>query len=83
MWVDKETKIVKSIIEKHNGKYLSQYTLVSNYGYIFEYKGKEYDARHWLNVYGASVNFWNISPLGEPLPSELSQMEDELNEMKV
>ena len=41
---------------------ISGYTLVNNYGYTFNYKGQRYDARHWLNVYGADVDYWDIMP---------------------
>ncbi len=39
------------------------YTLINNYGFTFTKNGTKYDLRHWQNVYGAEVDFWDISGL--------------------
>ena len=36
------------------------YQLVNNHGYYINYKGHRFDLRHWLNVYGERVDFWNM-----------------------
>lgn len=39
---------------------VEKYSLVNNYGYKFYKRGKKYDLQHWLNVYGSSVDYWEI-----------------------
>ena len=43
------------------------YTLINNYGYTFKYKGVKYDLRHVLNVYGADVDWWDLTPKNDAL----------------
>lgn len=38
---------------------IREYNLVNNYGYIVKVYDKEVDIRHWLNMYGAEVNYWD------------------------
>jgi hypothetical protein len=37
------------------------YSLVNNYGYTFSIGQNRSDIRHNLNVYGASVDYWDIT----------------------
>lgn len=46
---------------------ISSYMLVNNYGYTFKYKGVLYDLRHWLNCYGADVDYWSLYPCNTEL----------------
>lgn len=39
---------------------VDSYMLVNNYGYTFIKDGIKYDLRHWLNCYGADVNYWSL-----------------------
>ena len=34
--------------------------LVNNYGYTFTKGDVKFDLRHWLNCYGADVNYWSL-----------------------
>ena len=36
------------------------YSLINNYGFHFQHNNVKYDLRHWLNVYGASVDYWGL-----------------------
>lgn len=60
---------------------IEHYSLVNNDGYTFEYANTKYDARHVRNVYGASVNFWEISfTSGERVKEDiLKNIEETLN----
>ena len=42
------------------------YALINNDGYTFVKNGVRYDVRHWLNCYGADVDYWSIHNLDEP-----------------
>ena len=37
---------------------VKSYMLVNNYGYTFVKSGFKFDLRHWLNCYGADVDYW-------------------------
>lgn len=37
------------------------YMLVNNYGYTFTKGDIKYDLRHWLNCYGADVDYWSLN----------------------
>lgn len=39
---------------------VKSYMLINNYGYTFTKDNVKYDLRHWLNCYGADVNFWAL-----------------------
>ena len=42
-------------------KNVQYYSLINNYGFRFTFENTKYDLRHWLNVYGASVDFWSLT----------------------
>ena len=56
---------IKKQLEALGVKEFSYYALINNYGYHFNYKEIRYDFRHWLNCYGADVDYWSISPKAE------------------
>ena len=68
-----EEQIIEDIITRNGGKVLEHYSLVSNYGTVFELNGKRHDARHWLNCYGAEVNHWGVTPTNEAIEKELNE----------
>ena len=39
---------------------VNSYMLVNNYGYTFTKGDVKFDLRHWLNVYGADVDYWSL-----------------------
>lgn len=51
----------KEVIIKHGGNIIDEYVLINNDGYIFELEGNKYDCRHWRNVYGVEVNYYDIT----------------------
>lgn len=51
----------KEIIERNNAKIIDTYNLVNNYGYKILFNNNEYDLRHYLNIYGQEVNYWEVS----------------------
>mgnify|MGYP003305663904 CR=1 FL=1 len=53
---DQEKALIEAGCENVKG-----YVLVNNYGFTFTKNGTKYDLRHWLNVYGADVDYWDIS----------------------
>ena len=42
------------------------YTLVSNYGFLFEINGIRYDLRKWNNCYGDEVSFFTLEATQTP-----------------
>ena len=40
---------------------IKSYCLINNDGYTFTKNGTPYDFRHWLNCYGASVDFYTLT----------------------
>jgi hypothetical protein len=45
---------------KTSGLTYEPYSLINNHGYHITHNGTRYDLRHWLNLYGESVNYWTI-----------------------
>lgn len=39
---------------------VDSYMLVNNYGYTFTKGDVKFDLRHWLNCYGADVDYWSL-----------------------
>lgn len=37
------------------------YSLINNYGWTWDRNDKHYDLRHWLNCYGADVDYWSVT----------------------
>ena len=52
----KEKEIINSFKDV---ELIREYSLVNNYGYIVKIYNKEVDIRHWLNMYGTEVNYWD------------------------
>lgn len=77
----------KEVIIKHGGNVVDEYVLVNNDGYIFELEGNRYDARHWRNVYGVTVNYYTISIIGgnkeydERIQNTIDLIDEELNSL--
>ena len=73
----------KEIILESGLEIVREYSLVNNYGYIIKLNNQEYDLRHWLNVYGASVNYWDVSSKSRASEEDriiLEQLEKKMNE---
>ena len=60
-------KEFKKQLENYGVTNFDYYSLINNYGYHFVYKGIRYDYRHILNVYGADVDFWELTPKNDEL----------------
>ena len=54
----KEKEIINSFKDV---EIIKEYNLINNYGYIIRIKDfhSDIDIRHWLNMYGAEVNYWD------------------------
>ena len=76
-----ESDLAKEILAKYNCTDIEPYSLVSNSGVTFILDNVRYDARHWRNVYGADVDYWNIMPIkGGTVNSDiLDAIKNELN----
>lgn len=81
MKIFESMKKEKEIIESYEVEIIGAYSLVSNYGYKIKFKNKEYDLRHWLNCYGAEVNYWEISPISRASDDEQKILKDLENKM--
>lgn len=77
------------IIQKYGATDIEDYTLVNNDGFTCTLGGARFDARHWRNVYGVDVNYYDITG-GDALPKDdsaenvwiaIEAMEKELNEV--
>ena len=66
---------------KYNCTNIETYALGSNSGITFVLDNVKYDARHWRNVYGADVNYWDITAVeGSTVKSDiLDAIKNELN----
>ena len=74
---------ISDILKKHNCTNIKPYNLVNNSGCTFELNGIEFDARHWKNVYGTNVDYWDISitkDITEESKAVLQQIKQELND---
>lgn len=74
----------KEVMGKYNLEIVKTYTLINNDGIIFKLNNKEYDARHLRNIYGAEVDYYEITPLNEYKPTEeekktLEAIKEDLN----
>ena len=49
------------LIKAFGGEEIETTNLVNNYYICFNYKDKRYCAEHILSVYGASVDYWEVS----------------------
>lgn len=56
MYIDEKLELLKSI----GCENVDSYMLVNNYGYTFTKGDLKFDLRHWLNCYGADVNYWSL-----------------------
>lgn len=56
----------KMQLEKLNLDNFKSYTLVSNYGFLFEINGIRYDLRKWNNCYGDVVSFFTLEATQTP-----------------
>lgn len=76
-----ESDLAKEILAKYNCTDIEPYSLVSNSGVTFILDNVKYDARHWRNVYGADVNYWDITAVeGSTVKSDiLDAIKNELN----
>lgn len=88
MLISEELRRAKEIIQNHGYIVLEDYMLINNYGIIFSTDGSNrIDARHWLNIYGAEVNYYSITlnlvdhPELEELKPFMKLLEDDLNQM--
>lgn len=48
------------LLEELGATNIESETLVNNYRYTFEYKDNKFTLAHILNVYGESVDFWEL-----------------------
>lgn len=77
-----ESDRIKIALEESGCENINDYSLINNYGFTFKKKGNRYDLRHWLNVYGASVDFWEIHALDTKESFEGKTLEEALEEIK-
>lgn len=56
----------KKQLETLNLDNFKPYTLVSNYGFLFEIKGIRYDLRKWENCYGDDVCYFTLEATQTP-----------------
>lgn len=77
-----EQDVIEPIFAKYNCTDLDYYVLVNNTGCAFTLNSHRYDARHWRNIYGVSVNRWEIlSSDGGVKDQTIQQLEQELNSL--
>lgn len=70
----------EKIITEAGGIVIEKYNLVNNHGIVFELDGDRYDARHWLNCYGADCNFWTVTKsVGGKVEEKIKELESRLN----
>ena len=50
----------EEVLEQAGCENVEIYMLVNNYGYTFTKGDVKFDLRHWLNCYGAEVNYWSL-----------------------
>lgn len=80
------SKIVERInnqiaaLEAAGAQEVKPYTLINNEGYTFTKDGIKYDLRHWLNIYGAEVDFWSVG--GNRTEKEAGTFEDAIEIIK-
>ena len=72
----------REVILNNNFEIVKEYSLVNNYGYIVKVNNNEYDLRHWRNIYGAEINYWEISGkvASEEDKNKLIELQKEMNE---
>lgn len=68
----------REILETFGCKEIEYTNLVNNYFISFTYKEKRFTVEHILNVYGAVVDFWELSTLSKTF----STLEELLNYIK-
>ena len=69
----------RDVILQNGFEIIKEYSLVNNDGYIVKINGNKYDLRHWRNVYGASVNFWEISRIQEQDKEKITELVNQMN----
>ena len=57
MTIDREEKKLQEL----GFEEVKWYGLINNDGYTFKKNDIKYDLRHWVNCFGAEVNFWSLS----------------------
>jgi hypothetical protein len=50
----------REALERAGATNIEEYSLVNNYGFMFDLDCKKYDARFWANCYGTALNRWEV-----------------------
>lgn len=79
----------REVLAANGATNIEEYSLVNNYGFVFDLDGKKYDARFWANCYGTALNRWEVMSRNKreddprfvyPVDPELkARLEDALN----
>lgn len=70
----------KELLKAYGATEVKPYFIAENYGYIFSLEATRCDARHWRNIYGEKVDYWEIEPAGGQVDAETRKKIKELEQ---